>query len=110
MKNPSPRISREKKTIEAMVRLYCRKQHQTEAGLCPECLGLLEYALSRLDRCPYGEGKPTCGRCPVHCYQPAMREKVRDVMRYAGPRLYYRHPLLTFYHFIDARRKAPPGK
>jgi len=36
-----------------------------------------------------------------------MREKIRAVMRYAGSRMFYRHPILTLFHFIDGFRKEP---
>lgn len=102
-----PRIKREDKTVEAMIRLYCKELHRTKKGLCPECKGLLVYASARLDKCPYQEGKTTCARCPVHCYKPVMREKVREVMRYAGPRMIYQHPVLAIYHLFDKLRKEP---
>jgi hypothetical protein len=67
----------------------------------------LEYALKALKKCPFQEGKTTCAKCPVHCYQQDKREKIRAVMRYAGPRMIYRHPTLAVFHIIDSRRKAP---
>ena len=107
MANDHPRIQRESKTIEAMIRLYCHDQHGSPGELCPECGELWDYALVRLDRCPFRENKPTCAKCPVHCYQPEMREKVRAVMRYAGPRMLSRHPVLAVLHLIDGFRKTP---
>lgn len=102
-----PRVVREEKTVAAMVRLYCRRQHGTDGGLCPDCRELLDYARRRLARCPFQEQKPTCARCPVHCYRPAQREQVRAVMRYAGPRMLLRHPLLAILHLLDGRRPLP---
>ncbi len=107
MSNDHRRIKRERKTVEAMIRLYCRDHHGGEDELCPECGELLNYALARLDRCPFQENKPTCAKCPVHCYKPDRREKVRAVMRYAGPRMLRRHPVLAVLHLIDGFRKAP---
>ena len=101
-----PRIKRERETIRAMIGLYCRKHHDGGSP-CPQCLELLEYADKRLQQCPFQEGKTTCARCPVHCYNPAMREKVRAVMRYAGPRMIYKHPLAALRHMIDGRRTKP---
>ena len=100
-----PRMKREKRTIEAMVRIYCRGQHQSQAGLCPDCQQLIDYALARLWRCPFQENKTTCAQCEVHCYSPAMRQKIRAVMRYAGPRMLYHHPILAVLHLLDGRRK-----
>jgi len=95
------RIEREEKTIEAMIALYCRDHHQAEPMPCETCSDLLAYARKRLDRCPWGEDKPTCAKCPIHCYQPEMREQVRRVMRYAGPRMLLHHPVLAITHLLD---------
>ena len=84
-----------------MIGIFCRGQHGTGKELCAECSELLEYAYERLGRCPFGEDKPTCAKCPVHCYKRSMREKAVGVMRYAGPRMAYRHPLLALSHWMD---------
>jgi hypothetical protein len=103
----SKRIQRERRTVEAMIRLYCADHHGTRGELCDACASLRDYALLRLDRCPFGEGKTTCAKCPVHCYRPAEREEIRAVMRYAGPRMILRHPILALWHLIDGRREEP---
>jgi hypothetical protein len=97
------RVEREKKTVTAMIFIYCRDQHGQHAGLCEQCTALHEYALLRLDRCPFGEAKSTCARCPVHCYRLVMREQIRTVMRYAGPRMLLSHPILAIRHLLDER-------
>ena len=103
-----PRLRRERKTIQAMIRLYCREQHGLpQKGLCPDCQELEDYALGRLVRCPFQENKPVCVKCTVHCYRPEMRLRVSQVMRYAGPRLLLHHPVLAVRHLIDERRKPP---
>jgi predicted amidophosphoribosyltransferase len=101
-----PRILREQRTIEAMIRLWCHDHHGGE--LCPACGQLLEYARRRLGTCPFGEAKPACNHCQVHCYSAGMRERVSAVMRYSGPRMLWRHPLLSLWHLLDTRRPAPP--
>jgi predicted amidophosphoribosyltransferase len=103
-----PRLERERKTIEAMIRLHCRGVHGSKGKLCRECSELAEYARARIGKCPFQEEKTTCAKCPVHCFKPTMREKVRAVMRYAGPRMLYRHPVLAILHYVDGFRKAPP--
>jgi len=103
---PGPRIARERKTIEAMVRLYCRDHHHSGGRLCNECQALLDYARQRLDRCPFAEDKPTCAKCTIHCYRPDMRAQVREVMRYAGPRMISRHPILAIRHLLDGLRRG----
>ena len=107
--SPPPRIAREKQTIRAMVTIYCRSHHGTAGELCPECRELLDYASGRLDHCFFGAEKPTCARCPVHCYKPAMRARAQAVMRYAGPRMLCRHPLLALLHWLDGRRRRDRG-
>jgi len=101
------RVARERRTITAMIAMYCRDHHQRR-GLCEECAGLAAHADKRLDHCPYGTAKPTCVQCPIHCYAPPMRERAREVMRHAGPRMLLRHPVLAIAHLMDGERAVPP--
>jgi hypothetical protein len=101
-----PRLARELRTIRAMVDLYCRDHHAPNGDQCRECMALVDYATRRLDRCVFGDDKPTCANCKVHCYNVPMRERVREVMRYAGPRMIWRHPVLALLHLRDGRRPA----
>lgn len=100
------RCDRERATIRTMIRMYCRDRHGTDS-LCDACAALDRYATRRLERCVFGAAKPTCANCTVHCYRADMRERVRTVMRYAGPRMLLRHPVLAIMHTIDGRRPAP---
>jgi predicted amidophosphoribosyltransferase len=100
-------MRREARTIRVMIEMYCHDLHGTAEGLCDECMALSTYAMERLRRCPYQEGKTTCAKCPIHCYKPNMREQVRVVMRYAGPRMMLRHPVMAVAHLFDGRRKEP---
>lgn len=102
-KRPGGRLEREKRVVELMIRLYCRRR-EGNARLCPGCARLLEYSLARLDACKFGPAKPTCKRCPVHCYRPDMRARVRQVMRFAGPRMLLYHPAEALRHLADAIR------
>jgi len=97
-------LARERRTVAAMVGLYCRGQHSPGARPCAECAALLDYALLRIEGCPFGSGKPVCSKCRVHCYRADQRERIRRVMRYAGPRMLLAHPLLALLHLVDARR------
>lgn len=91
------RIEREKITVARMIALYCRK-NEGNTELCPACRELLAYAHQRLDRCPFGNDKPACKKCTVHCYKPDMRQRMREVMRFAGPRLIFYHPVGALAH------------
>jgi len=103
------RLRREMRTVEAMIAITCRDLHGDHEGeLCADCGELLEYARLRLERCPFGAAKPTCGNCKVHCYRPEARERIREVMRHAGPRMLLPHPVLALLHLlVDERRPAP---
>jgi len=103
----SQRLIREWQTMVAMVKIHCRDQHGTTVALCLECQGLLDYAQMRLDRCRFGAEKPTCAKCPVHCYQKTRRDLVKAVMRHAGPRMLWAHPIMSLRHWLDSFRKAP---
>ena len=96
---------REKKTVALMIRLYCRKKHRTKKALCPECQVLHDYAMLRSDKCPFMETKTFCSNCKVHCYKKDMREKIRTVMRFSGPRMILHHPLMAVRHVIESRKE-----
>jgi hypothetical protein len=96
---PNRRLAREWKTVTAMIHIYCRDQHG--CCLCPDCWDLMQYVSLRLCHCRFGEEKPTCAKCPVHCYQRDRREKIKSVMRYAGPRMMWEHPWLSLRHLVD---------
>ena len=100
-----PIIKREKKTMDAMVNIYCKNHHSTLKGLCTECSELLDYAKYRLSKCPFQENKTTCGKCPIHCYEPEKRAYAKKVMKYAGPRMILNHPRMAFQHLLDGRKK-----
>lgn len=105
----TPRLAREYRTMECMVGIWCADHHGQDAGRarpCVECREFLDYAARRLEKCPYGEAKPTCAKCPVHCYKRAQREQARLIMRYAGPRMTLRHPWLSLMHMVDKLRRV----
>jgi len=102
------RLQREKLTLSKMISLYCRQHHELKfSNFCDECQKLQAYALLRIDQCPFGTTKPTCARCTVHCYRAEKRKAIRQVMRYAGPRMLWHHPILTLGHLLDILRFPP---
>lgn len=125
---------REQEIVSQMIALYCKGNHSTrhsaplrERGgemqqlregvaprgrssgerwdLCPECAELEAYARARSERCPFMEEKTFCSNCTVHCYRPEMRERIRTVMRYAGPRMLFHHPVMAIRHMIESQRE-----
>ncbi|MCB8818169.1 MULTISPECIES: nitrous oxide-stimulated promoter family protein [Desulfosporosinus] len=102
----SNRLEREKATAQMMIKLYCKGHHHSaDSELCSECQELLEYATNRLNHCKFGESKPTCAKCTVHCYKPEMRKKIQETMRYSGPKMIYNHPIAAIRHLWDGLRK-----
>lgn len=112
------KIEQEKNTVAMMIGLYCRKKHgpffsgletdnsnlkiriHNSNSLCPECKALLRYAEARLDHCRFGEQKRACRYCPVHCFKPDMRERMRQMMRFSGPRMIFYAPLVAIRHLF----------
>lgn len=95
---------REKATVSLMIALYCRKKHGTRT-LCPDCAALDAYARQRSDRCPMMETKTFCSNCKIHCYRPEMRQRIREVMRFSGPRMIFHHPIMALRHVIETRKE-----
>ncbi len=102
--NVQDKREREKRMVEDMIRLYCRKNHSAKT-LCGECSALLDYAKQRSEKCPFMETKTFCSNCRVHCYKPEMREKIRAVMRFSGPRMLFVHPIAAIRHMIETKRE-----
>jgi len=94
----------ERRTVEVMIRIYCRAHHARRGGLCSKCGELRDYAFARIGKCPFGAAKPVCNRCTVHCYSPDMRRRIQAVMRYAGPRMLRSHPVLAVRHLLRSKR------
>ena len=109
----------EAEVMSMMIGIYCRGHHhanrsaasESEPSLCPDCRRLLTYARSRITACPRMGVKSSCSACPVHCYSREMREKIREVMRWGGPRMLLHHPLMTLHHmWIDYRSRRREKK
>lgn len=101
--NVDGKRQREKEIVGLMIGLYCRKKHGGNS-LCPECATLDAYAKQRIGQCQFMETKTFCSSCKVHCYKPDMREKIRLVMRFAGPRMIFYHPIMAIRHIIETKR------
>ncbi len=104
-KDVATKREKEKELVSQMIALYCRKQHGNKRGLCTECAELDSYARQRSDKCPFMETKTFCSNCKVHCYKPMMREKIRDVMRFSGPRMIFSHPVTAVRHVVETKKE-----
>lgn len=104
-KDISFKREQEKELVSQMIALYCRKKHNSRDGLCEECKELDTYARLRSDKCPFMETKTFCSNCKVHCYKPDMRERIREVMRFSGPRMIFHHPVVAIHHVIETKKE-----
>ena len=97
----------EKEGLSQMIRIYCHGNHHTKGDqLCPDCQKFEKYAWARTDHCPFMKTKTFCSACKVHCYSKEMRPYVKEIMRYAGPRMLLYHPILAILHgYITLRQK-----
>ena len=91
------RIDREKQTVQKMIELYCHHRLKQDT-IQEEYQQLIDYAHNRLSHCRFGENKPVCQKCPIHCYAPQERQKIREVMRWTGPRMMLYAPKATIIH------------
>lgn len=94
------KIDREKEVVSRMIALYSKKKLGM-TDLSDEYKALEVYAHKRLDMCKFGCNKPNCKRCPIHCYKPEMREKIRTIMRWAGPRMMIYDPIAAIRHLLN---------
>lgn len=99
MKTIADKREQEKRIVAQMIQLYCKKQHR-RSDLCPDCREVLSYAIDRSSHCPFMESKTFCSNCKVHCYRPEMRTKIREIMRFSGPRMLLYHPVLAVSHML----------
>lgn len=95
-------LKREKKTVLSMIQIFCKGNH-FQNTLCDDCKELLDYSLKRIDNCIFIDNKPVCVDCEIHCYNKEMREKIKVIMRYSGPKMIYRHPVLAINHLLRKR-------
>lgn len=112
MKKEFKAWEKEKKLIPLMIKKYCNGKHKPSRkkegvnrnNLCLECTELTEYALFRLDKCPFKANKKFCSFCKIHCYKPEMSERIKEVMKYSGPRMLLSHPIFALKHVFQMIR------
>ena len=96
---------KEKYIVSQMIEIYCHGKHKTKGSLCEKCQELTQYTAQRVDKCPMMETKTFCSNCKIHCYKPEMREQIRSVMRYSGPRILFYHPVMAVRHVIESKKE-----
>ncbi|MHA2105647.1 MAG: nitrous oxide-stimulated promoter family protein [Candidatus Hodarchaeales archaeon] len=106
MLTTSKKIQKEQKTVQLMIDKFCKGNHmQVDTDICENCMELSTYSNQRLEKCVFGEKKPFCSKCPIHCYKPSMREKIKEVMKYSGPRMIYTNPILAVGHLLTKYKR-----
>ena len=105
MPTDDQKLQQERATVQVMIEKHCHAHHHPTADLCPQCHSLLDYAHQRLHHCRFGKKKPFCSQCPVHCYRPDMRQRIRVAMRYSGPRMLLSHPKMAVRHLLTRLKK-----
>lgn len=96
------KIEKDKKTLYFMIDLYCQKKHKSTVEACDECADIYQYASKKLDLCKFGDDKPNCKKCTIHCYNKATRSRIREIMRFSGPRIIFHRP----YQYIRYALKS----
>lgn len=108
------------RVLANFISIYCRQNHRAESkdaftagderldkslgnkdlALCRECRKLLNHGIAKLVMCPY-DPKPTCKKCPTHCYAPDYRERIRRVMRFSGMYLIKRGRMDLVFRYLQ---------
>lgn len=109
MTNIEKKRTREKKIVKEMIELYCKHNHHS-ISLCDSCKELADYSCKKIDHCPFMETKTFCSKCPVHCYKKDFAERIRIVMKFSGPRIFFYHPIVTIKHLYLSLKDTVRGK
>lgn len=88
---------REKKVVNLMIGLYCQKNHKG-VSLCDNCSKLVDYSNTKLNNCPIMASKKFCSQCHIKCYDTEYKQKIKEVMKFAGPYMMFYHPFVTIKH------------
>lgn len=109
----NPYQKKDIRLLGKFVEVYCSGKHPGdekgamilpedlgERQLCAECSAFLEYAIAKRLKCPLEDEKPSCKKCRIHCYDKVRREKVREIMAYAGRRLIVGGRLDYLWHYL----------
>lgn len=111
-------IAKDLKLLTRFVELYCRDHHRdlplrvfqlkgydiarlsgSSPALCVSCAKLLAHAFVKRTACTL-DPKPTCKKCPRHCYAPAYRARMRAVMKHSGRKYVLRGRLDYLIHLL----------
>ena len=94
------RTKRKISSVSIMVTMYCNAKH-VKSGLCVPCSKLLDYSIEKINNCKSKVPAAKCSTCKTHCYSITMREQIKSVMRYSGPRMLLYHPVMFIRHTLS---------
>lgn len=92
---------KELKVVTLMIKLYYKK-NMVNSITCDE---LIEHVTLRQSKCPFKESKTFCSNCKVHCYKEEYRIKIKEVMKYSGPKMIFYHPILAIQHVYYMKKE-----
>jgi hypothetical protein len=104
---------RDLKVLVRFIGIYCNARHDADIRevielpsclgkpdqLCPECAALVAYGIQKRLLCPL-DPKPSCRRCPIHCYSRNYRARIREIMAFSGRRMILRGRLDYIRHYF----------
>lgn len=96
MKDLDKKRQKEMESMRLILDIY-EKGHPEERE---EIEAIRKYSMERIQKCPKMATKTYCSNCEIHCYRAEFREKVRKIMRYAGPRLLLKKPSFVIDHAL----------
>ena len=96
-------VPKEKENIRKTFGVYCKANHNTDGDkLCPKCTALLTTVFTKINRCPYGIGKPICEKCETPCFGEVSTNKFREVMSSSQKKMLLSHPIMTVKHKLQS--------
>ena len=92
-------VPKERENIRKTFGVYCNANHETEGGkLCPKCTALLSTVMIKIQRCPYGTGKPICDKCETPCFGENQTKEFRAIMQSGQKKMIFSNPIMAVKH------------
>lgn len=92
-------VPKERENIRKTFGVYCNANHGTSDGkLCRKCTGLLSTVMLKIQRCPYGIGKPICDACETPCFGEIQTNDFKAIMKSGQKKMLLSHPIMAIKH------------
>ena len=96
---------REKRTVALMIRLYCRKKHGTKKIFVPNAKHFRSMRCSAVINAPLWKPRPFALTAVCIVTSRKCVKKIREVMRFSGPRMILHHPVMAVRHVIESKKE-----